>query len=102
MTFRKAPVWKGNPSLIKRSRVAIICAAKHRHKSQGAAEAQRRSLSRTKESVPDNLGPYHCQFCGGWHLGRRRAKYDGDRGVASRIDLGYSPWTLKSEAALAP
>lgn len=49
------------------------CEGKVRHPSQGKAEAQVRSLRRIST---DAFATYRCDWCGKWHVGRKKAVND--------------------------
>lgn len=54
---------------------------KHGHRSQGMAEAQRRSILKEQERKPDKkdlgvLCTYECRYCGLWFVGHDRLKSD--------------------------
>jgi hypothetical protein len=69
MAFSNSPRWT-DPKLQTRARLVARCAEKARHHSQGSAEAHIRALAKGGYEVPQNLTPYRCQFCEGWHVGR--------------------------------
>lgn len=45
------------------------CDGKHRHATMAKARAHARLF---RKRSGDNLRPYHCCFCGGFHLGHSR------------------------------
>lgn len=45
------------------------CRKKHRHPSQGKAEAHLRSLIRLGKAEEDELQTYLCPHCSFWHVG---------------------------------
>lgn len=49
----------------------MIRCSKHRHKSKGAAEAQKRALiARADDTLnPETLCTYLCHLCDFWHVG---------------------------------
>jgi hypothetical protein len=50
------------------------CERKQGHKSEGAAEAHKRSLIDLTGCDPLELASYHCVFCRMWHVGRINKK----------------------------
>jgi hypothetical protein len=52
-----------------------MCGDKHRHVSQGAAEAQLRSMRKREGTLRggENLHTYPCLWYRGWHVGHRKA-----------------------------
>jgi hypothetical protein len=54
----------------------VIHCSKHRHKSKGAAEAQKRALVARGGDLmnPDTLCTYLCHLCGFWHTGHNEMR----------------------------
>lgn len=46
----------------------IACDGKKQFRTKTDAETTLRNLRRYK-GLKDRLHPYHCNYCGGWHLG---------------------------------
>ncbi len=67
-----------NPQLrgeiIRRAKARRRCWPKEQHKTQGAAEAQLRSITRRGlEKDLDRIHTYYCPTCHTWHVGHGRA-----------------------------
>lgn len=45
------------------------CAGKHRHEDKNKALA---AASHYRNKFKDNVKPYRCRFCDGWHIGHSR------------------------------
>ena len=56
----------------KRARRRASCEGKIRHPSP--KEARQHAYRLRAETGTKNYGFYKCQFCGGWHVGRRDNK----------------------------
>ena len=48
------------------------CEGKIRHADKGGAVQQINSLWRLSH---EHMRPYHCRFCGGWHVGHKSGLY---------------------------
>lgn len=54
------------------------CGTKIRHKTRENADYHAYLLRRKGERI---IHCYHCNFCGGWHVGHKPAKYRNYQGV---------------------
>ena len=59
----------------------LICpeTKKHWHASRGAARAHLRSLQAYRTDEGTRMSEYHCEFCGGWHVGRLKGEAHRDK-----------------------
>jgi hypothetical protein len=57
------------------------CERKIRHASAGAARHFGQQIVRRGG---DELNVYHCEFCGGWHLGHTPARIEAARATNAR------------------
>lgn len=81
---------------------ARACERKVKHASLAGA-----LIARKRQGLQDELEPYRCQWCGGWHLGHTRAGWVVKMGkVFKRISglsglAGQGAW-LHKQAPLEP
>lgn len=46
-------------------------------KARFGSRREARALAKHGRMSDGSLAPYHCQYCGGWHLGHRRRSRPG-------------------------
>lgn len=50
------------------------CVGKKRYGDQATAQAKVDAMRAKFRNIDKTLAPYHCRFCGLWHLGRSKKK----------------------------
>lgn len=59
-------------TIIPQEHIHKMCTNKRRFKKEKYAEECLRKIRKSGKIVPPNAVAYHCELCGGWHLGHKK------------------------------